>query len=54
MVNVWPILPISAGIAFVLGFVYMIVLRCCAGVLVWATIFLILAGIIVGAYFTGE
>ncbi len=38
----WEILPISAGIAFILGFFFMIFLKLCAGIIVWLSILLIL------------
>jgi len=44
---VWYIVAISVGVAFVLGFVYMFILKLCAGFMVWLSlvaIFLILAG----------
>lgn len=43
MVTVWYVMAISVGTAFVLGMIYMLFLRCCAGVL----IFISLVGILI-------
>jgi hypothetical protein len=39
---VWYVLCIAVGVAFVLGFVYMILLRCCASLMIFVTLFAIL------------
>lgn len=41
LISVWYVLAISVGIAFVLGFVYMILLKCLAGCVIWFSIFAI-------------
>lgn len=46
MINVWYVEAICVGAAFVIGIIYLVILRCCAGVIIWSTIFAIL--IIVG------
>jgi hypothetical protein len=55
LVSVWYVMAISAGVAFVLGFVYMFLLKFCAGVIMFLSlvlIFVIIAGGGVWAYFT--
>jgi hypothetical protein len=42
---VWYVLLICVGIAFALGFIYMIVLRCCASVLVFFTLMAVLCAL---------
>mmetsp|Transcript_27452 Transcript_27452/g.20609 ORF Transcript_27452/g.20609 Transcript_27452/m.20609 type:complete len:324 (-) Transcript_27452:420-1391(-) len=41
----WMVLLISVGIAFLLGFVYLLLLRCCAGVMVFFSLTAILAAL---------
>jgi uncharacterized membrane protein YphA (DoxX/SURF4 family) len=41
---------ICLGAAFVIGMIYLVILRCCAGVMVWTTIFAILAILGGGGY----
>jgi len=38
MYAVWYVLAICVGIAFGLGFIYMLLLRCCAGVMVFISL----------------
>jgi len=45
----WKSLLVCGGIALILGFFYMILMRCCAGVLTWITII----GSVVLAFATG-
>jgi hypothetical protein len=40
----WPVIAASIGIAFVIGFIYMIFLRYCSGVLTWLAIIAFIAG----------
>jgi len=40
----WPVIAVSVGVAFVIGFIYLILLRCCSGVLTWLAIFGFIAG----------
>ncbi len=47
----WQILPIGAVIAFLLGFVFMILLKLLAGVIVWISIILIFIGFAAGGGF---
>ena len=39
---VWYVLCIAVGVAFVLGFVYMILLRCCASLMIFVSLVAIL------------
>jgi hypothetical protein len=41
----WPILLASVGWAFIIAFVYLLLVRCCAGVLAYTTIFLVLCSL---------
>jgi hypothetical protein len=55
LVNVWYVMVICVGVAFVLGFVYMVILKCCAGIIMFLSIvaiFAIIAGGGVWCYFT--
>lgn len=47
---VWPIFLACVGIALVVGFVYMLLVRCCACVLAWLTILLIQLALIMLGY----
>jgi hypothetical protein len=49
-INVWQVLAYTIGTAFVIGMIYMIFIRCFAGVLVWLTIFSIMAILGGGGY----
>jgi len=50
LVNAWQVMLISLGAAFIIGFIYLLLLRCCAGVIVWTTIFAVLAILAGGGY----
>lgn len=53
--TVWWVLLVCAGLSFLLGFVYMCFIKCCAKILVWITVFLgffILLGMGLFLYFT--
>ena len=41
---------ICVGAAFIIGMIYLIILRCCVGVIVWFTIFGVLAALGGGGY----
>jgi len=41
----WPVIAVSIAVAFVIGFVYMVFLRYCSGVLTWFAIVAFIAGI---------
>lgn len=43
LINAWEVMLICLGAAFILGMLYLVILRCCAGVLIWTTIFAIIA-----------
>mmetsp|Transcript_23391 Transcript_23391/g.23017 ORF Transcript_23391/g.23017 Transcript_23391/m.23017 type:complete len:109 (-) Transcript_23391:1003-1329(-) len=38
IVDAWSVLAMSVGIAFLLGFVYLLLLRCCAGIMVFISL----------------
>lgn len=40
----WPVIAISIAVAFVIGFIYMVLLRYCSGVLTWFAILAFIAG----------
>jgi hypothetical protein len=46
----WYVLAISVGVAFFAGIVYLLILRCCAGVLIWLSIFGIMGAFGAGGY----
>lgn len=50
LVSVWYVMAICFGIAFVLGMLYLLILRCCAGVIIWFSIIAILGVIGGGGY----
>jgi hypothetical protein len=53
--SVWYVMVICIGVAFVFGFAYMFVLKCCAGIILFFSliaIFLMIGGLGVWAYFT--
>jgi hypothetical protein len=50
IVAVWDLVAASVGAAFVLGFVFMIVLRFFGGPLIWTSIFLTIGGTAYGGY----
>jgi hypothetical protein len=50
LVNVWFVMVICVGAAFVFGMLYLLVLRCCAGVMIWTTIFAIMITLGGGGY----
>ena len=51
LVNVWTMLPIGAGIAFILGFIFMLLIYLLAGVIIWLSIIFIFCGIVAGGFF---
>ena len=51
LVNVWEMLPIGAGIAFLLGFIFMLLIYLLAGVIIWLSIVFIFLGIVAGGFF---
>lgn len=48
--KVWVVEAICVGVAFGWGFIFMILIRCCAGVIVWLSIFFIEACLAGGGY----
>jgi hypothetical protein len=40
----WPVIAVSIAVAFVIGFIYMVLLRYCSGVLTWFAILAFIAG----------
>jgi hypothetical protein len=50
LINTWQVMVISIGTAFIIGIIYLVILRCCAGVIVWFTIFGILGALGGGGY----
>lgn len=50
LVNCWQVMVICIGAAFIIGLLYLLLLRCCVGVMVWATIFAVLAILGGGGY----
>lgn len=57
LVSVWYVMAICVGVAFLLGFVYMFFLKCCAGVIMFLSIvaiFAVIGGGGVWAYFTKD
>jgi hypothetical protein len=50
LVQVYPVMLISIGTAFVIGMIYMILLRCFAGVIMWLSILGIMAVLGGGGY----
>jgi hypothetical protein len=50
LINVWYIMAICVGGAFIIGIIYLLILRCCAGVIIWGSILAILAIIGGGGY----
>jgi len=40
----WAVIAVSVAVAFVVGFIYIIILRCCSGVLTWLAIIGFIAG----------
>lgn len=55
--QVWYVMLICVGVAFVVGFIYMFLLKCCAGIIMFfslAAIFLLIGGLGVWAYFTKD
>lgn len=46
----WQVLCIGLGTAFLLGFVYMFLLRCVIGPIVWGSIFVTIAGMGYGGF----
>lgn len=49
-ISVWYVLAISVGVAFVLGFIYLVILKLCAGFLLFLSMVLILIIIAGGGY----
>lgn len=55
--SVWYVLALSVGSAFILGMLYMLLLRCCAGIITFFTligILILLAGGGAYVYFIGR
>lgn len=50
LVNCWQVMLICVGAAFILGMLYMVIMRCCVGIIVWFTIFGVLAALGGGGY----
>jgi predicted lipid-binding transport protein (Tim44 family) len=50
VVNVWQVIVITIGSAFLLGMIYMAFIRCFAGVLIWISILGIMAILGGGGY----
>lgn len=50
LVNCWPVMLICIGIAFGVSFIYLIIMRYLVGVIVWFTIFGVLAITAGGGY----
>jgi len=48
----WRVLAICSGTAVLLAYLYLIVIRCIGGIIVWGSIFLIQASLISGGYYT--
>jgi hypothetical protein len=40
----WPVIAVSLAVAFVIGFIYMVLMRYCSGVLTWAAILCFIVG----------
>lgn len=47
----WPVLLVGAGVALVLSYVYLFVMRCMGGAIVWFMIFLTEAALIIGGLY---
>jgi len=54
LINAWQVELISVGAAFVIGIIYLMLLRCCAGVMVWTTILAVIAVLGGGGYWVYE
>jgi vacuolar-type H+-ATPase subunit I/STV1 len=57
LISVWYVMAISVGTAFLLGIIFMLFMRCCAGVIVFFSLIAILIIIAGGAcwlYFIGR
>lgn len=50
LINVWQVIAITVGTAFVIGMIYMVLIRCFAGVLIWVSIFSIMGILGGGGY----
>jgi hypothetical protein len=50
LIKAWYVLAISIGVAFFVAITYLFVLRCCAGVIIWMSIFGILGAFGAGGY----
>ena len=50
LVKAWYVMAISIGVAVVTAIIYLLVLRCCAGVMIWMSIIGILGGLGGGGY----
>lgn len=50
LAKAWQVLAISCAVAIVVSIVYLLILRCCAGVIIWMSIFSILAAMGGGGY----
>jgi choline transporter-like protein 2/4/5 len=50
LAKAWYVMAISVGVAIVVSFIYLLILRCCAGVLIWVSIFAILGAMGGGGY----
>lgn len=47
----WPVLLVGAGVALVLSYLYLFVMRCMGGAIVWFMIFLTEAALILGGLY---
>jgi hypothetical protein len=50
LINAWQVELICLGAAFVIGIIYLLILRCCAGVMIWSTILAVIAVLGGGGY----
>lgn len=50
LMNAWEVMLICLGASFIIGMIYLVILRCCAGVMVWTTIFATIAILGGGGY----
>lgn len=48
IMNSWPVILGSTGIALVLAYIFMLFMRCFGGIIVWAMIFILEAALIAG------
>lgn len=50
LVKAWYVIAISVGVAVVAAIIYLLILRCCAGVMIWMSILGILGALGGGGY----